>query len=100
MGLSDEGKVFILVGSVRNACGTCAEFSSEELKQCKVKTTLSYHSRIGCETAIFSQPCCFSVQEESFTALQMSDSVGWAIKAEIQSSDSEANGILLHQATL
>ena len=43
-----------------------------------------------------SQPCSsfffLSVQEESFTALQMTDSAGWAIKAEIQSSDSEANG--------
>ena len=33
------------------------------------------------------------MQEESFTVLEMSDSVGWAIKAEIQSCDSEANGI-------
>ena len=37
MGLSSEDKVYILVGRDRDTCGTFAEFSSEELRQCKVE---------------------------------------------------------------
>lgn len=33
------------------------------------------------------------LQEESFVALEKSDSAGWAIRAEIQSSGSVANGM-------
>lgn len=38
-------------------------------------------------------PQTLHLQEASFTALQKSDSAGWAIRAEIQATGSVANGM-------
>ena len=37
VGLSSEGKVFVLVGTSRVKCTAYVDFTVEELKQCKVK---------------------------------------------------------------
>lgn len=36
VGLSGEGKVFVLVGTSRNKCIAYVDFTVEELKQCEV----------------------------------------------------------------
>lgn len=64
VGLSEDDKIYILVGTCRSECTAVVVLSLEELKNC---------------------------QSSQWTAMEKSGSTGWNIKVELQSKNSVAN---------
>jgi len=80
------------VGTSRIECAAYVDFSTEELKQCKVRNIISRYMYIPFISNVLHY--IPNIQEPSFTAVDKSDSVGWAIRVEVHSCDSVANGMV------